>query len=162
MYITCYIFQVIDILLSVEKVPLSVSTSRKAIILISRLQMGISSAKIHKDYLPLLLHGIIGILHNRFCNLWDPAVDCLSVLIGKYKELIWDRFVQFFGNYQSKFLSSCDQLVKLHPEYPKQNGRDNFFIFFNMSLAVIVQSRMQLYLMMIDQCIPFCVCVCVF
>ncbi|XP_039130786.1 LOW QUALITY PROTEIN: small subunit processome component 20 homolog [Dioscorea cayenensis subsp. rotundata] len=120
-------YRVIDILLSVEKVPLSVSTSRKAIILISRLQMGISSAKIHKDYLPLLLHGIIGILHNRFCNLWDPAVDCLSVLIGKYKELIWDRFVQFFGNYQSKFLSSCDQLVKLHPEYPKQNALSDYF-----------------------------------
>ncbi|KAJ0966400.1 hypothetical protein J5N97_027538 [Dioscorea zingiberensis] len=123
-------YKVIDLLLSVEKVPLSVSTSRKAIILISRLQMGMTSAKIHNDYLPLLLHGIIGILHNRFCNLWDPAIDCLSVLIGKYKELIWDRFVQFIGNYQSSFLSSGDQLVKLHPENPKLNALSDYFRLF--------------------------------
>lgn len=94
--------QVLDTLLTVESTPISVSTSRKISIFISRIQMSISSKMVHDDYIPLLLHGIVGILYNRFSDLWPPALDCLAVLVSKHKELVWSRFVQFVATHQSK------------------------------------------------------------
>lgn len=107
---------VIELLLSVEKTPVSIATSRKFVILLSRLQMGITTAKIHNGYLPLVLSGIIGILHNRFGHLWKPSLECLSTLISKYKELVWEKFVHYLGNYQLKFLYPDDQLVNSKAE----------------------------------------------
>ncbi|XP_010938573.1 uncharacterized protein [Elaeis guineensis] len=110
---------VIELLLLAETTPISVSTSRKITILISRIQMGLSSATVNDGYIPLLLYGIIGILHNRFGLLWEPALECLTILIGRYKELVWNIFIQYLGNYQSKFLSSSDQLMKVNLESPQ-------------------------------------------
>lgn len=66
--------------------------------------MSLSSKMVHDDYIAPLLHGIIGILFNRFSDLWTPTLDCLAVLIRKHKELVWDQFVQFIAIHQSKGL----------------------------------------------------------
>lgn len=84
--------------------------------------MGISSAMIDNGYIPLLLYGIIGILHNRCGFLWEPALECLTILIGRYEELVWNIFVQYLGNYQSKFLSFGDQLMKVNLGSPQPNS----------------------------------------
>ncbi|KAM3330839.1 hypothetical protein ACQJBY_027135 [Aegilops geniculata] len=110
---------VVDTLLAVESTPVSVSTSRKIAIFVSRIQMSLSSNTVHDDYIPLLLHGIIGILYNRFSDLWPPALDCLAVLVSKHKELVWSQFIQFIAVCQSKGLTVRNQ-EKLqavsHPE----------------------------------------------
>ncbi|CAL9158827.1 unnamed protein product [Musa hybrid cultivar] len=105
---------VIELLLSVEMTPLSISTSRKIVILLSKLQMSLSSGRINDIYIPLLLNGIIGILHNRFSHIWEPALDCLTILIGRHKELAWNSFVHYLDSCQSKFLCSGNHLVKLN------------------------------------------------
>lgn len=110
---------VLDTLLAVESTPVSVSTSRKIAIFISRIQMSISSNMVHDDYIPLLLHGIIGILYNRFSDLWPPALDCLSVLVSKHKGLVWSQFIEFISIHQSKGLTLKNQEkleAAIHPQ----------------------------------------------
>ncbi|XVF65313.1 hypothetical protein PTKIN_Ptkin09bG0238000 [Pterospermum kingtungense] len=92
---------VLQFLLFVEATPLSVSTSRKVTLLISRIQMGLSAGRIPEAYVPLLLNGIVGIFHNRFSYLWDAASECLSVLISKHTGLVWDKFISFLDKCQS-------------------------------------------------------------
>ncbi|KAF6153049.1 hypothetical protein GIB67_034771 [Kingdonia uniflora] len=101
---------VIQLLLLIETTPLSVSTSRKAVNLISRMQTDLSSGKISEDYIPLVSNGMIGIFHKRFGDLWEPALDCLTVLLTKYIGLVWDKFFLYLEHYQSEFLTSCNQL----------------------------------------------------
>ncbi|XP_073005480.1 uncharacterized protein [Typha latifolia] len=110
---------VIELLLSVETSPLSIATGRKIIILISRIQMSLSSGKINDDYIPLLLNGILGILYNRFSYLWQPALECLAILISNYKDLVWDMFVSYLGTHQAKSLSFGDQLLTLNSGSPQ-------------------------------------------
>ena len=71
--------------------------------------MSLSSNVVHDDYIPLLLHGITGMLYNRFSDLWPPALDCLGVLISKHKELVWSQFIQFIAFHQSKGLTVRSQ-----------------------------------------------------
>ncbi|KAK0579383.1 hypothetical protein LWI29_025507 [Acer saccharum] len=101
---------VIQLLLSIETTPISISTSRKVILLISRIQMSLTTGRIAEAYIPLVLNGIIGILHNRFSYLWSPASECLAVLISKHVELVWNKFVCYFEHCQSIFQTSHDQL----------------------------------------------------
>ncbi|KAL7177187.1 hypothetical protein ACSBR2_030511 [Camellia fascicularis] len=100
---------VLQLLLSIEETPLSVTTSRKVILLISRIQMGLSSTNISEAYLPSVFYGIIGIFHNRFSYLWNPAMECLAVLTSKYFEMVWDIFVQYLQHCEYSFVSSHDQ-----------------------------------------------------
>ncbi|PSS35668.1 Small subunit processome component like [Actinidia chinensis var. chinensis] len=100
---------VLQLLLSIEDTPLSVTTSRKVILTISRIQMGLSAARVPETYLPSVLYGVIGIFHNRFSHLWDPASECLAVLISVYFRMTLDRFVQYLEQCQSNFLASHDQ-----------------------------------------------------
>ncbi|XP_058078049.1 uncharacterized protein LOC131226271 isoform X2 [Magnolia sinica] len=97
---------VIQILLAIEATPLSISTSRKVAVLISKIQMDLAADRISEAYAPVLLNGIIGIFHNRFSHLWEPATECLAVLLNKHAGLVWDRFVQYLGNLQVKYLAS--------------------------------------------------------
>jgi U3 small nucleolar RNA-associated protein 20 len=76
--------------------------------------MSLSSNMVHDDYISPLLHGIIGILYNRFSDLWPPTLDCLAVLIRKHKELVWTQFVKFIAVQQSKDLTLKDN-EKLEP-----------------------------------------------
>ncbi|KAK9281533.1 hypothetical protein L1049_004436 [Liquidambar formosana] len=105
---------VIHLLLSIEATPLSISTSRKAVLLISRIQMGLSAAGIPEPYVTLVLNGIIGIFHNRFSYLWNPAFECLAVLVSKHGGLVWDRFIFYLEQCQSRFLMSHDQAGRVN------------------------------------------------
>lgn len=102
--------------------PLSISTSRKIVNQIFRLQKGLSSGSINHGYMPLVLNGLIGILHNRLSYLWQPASECLSALLGGYQDLVWSRFVQCMEDYQRKFLTSSDQSVKMLSESPQADS----------------------------------------
>ncbi|KAL6615458.1 hypothetical protein ACP70R_037728 [Stipagrostis hirtigluma subsp. patula] len=119
---------VVDTLLAVESTPISVSTSRKIAILISRIQMSLSSEMVHDDYIPPLLHGIIGILYNRFSDLWPSTLDCLAVLVRKHKELVWSQFVQFIAIHQSKGLT-VRSLEKLEAITQPQTILDCFGLY---------------------------------
>ncbi|MBA0664450.1 hypothetical protein Goklo_004447, partial [Gossypium klotzschianum] len=92
---------VLQLLMSIEATPLSISTSRKVTLLISKIQTGLSAGRIPKTYVPLVLNGIIGIFHNRFSYLWDAASECLAVLISKHTGLVWDKFISYFDRFQS-------------------------------------------------------------
>lgn len=87
--------------MTIEATPLSISTSRKVTLLISKIQMGLSAGRIPETYVPLVLNGIIGIFHNRFSYLWDAASECLAVLISKQTGLVWDKFISYFDRCQS-------------------------------------------------------------
>lgn len=148
----CHVInQVIDLLLSVETTPLSLSTSRKIVNLISRLQKGLSSASVNHGYLPLALNGIIGILHNRLSYLWQPASECLAVLLSRYKDIVWDRFVQHIETYQLRVLSSSNQVIRMNPESPQEKSMSHcsftlytvgcFFSFFSKLLYLIWYSE---------------------
>ncbi|XP_062230251.1 uncharacterized protein LOC133927941 isoform X2 [Phragmites australis] len=122
---------VVDTLLAVESTPISVSTCRKIAIFISRIQMNLSSKMVLDDYIPPLLHGIIGILYNRFSDLWPPTLDCLAVLIRKHKELVWSQFVQFIAIHQSKGLTLKNQ-EKLEAATQPQSIFDCFSLYLAM------------------------------
>ncbi|KAA8534172.1 hypothetical protein F0562_031635 [Nyssa sinensis] len=113
---------VLRLLLSTEETPLSITTSRKIILLISRIQMGLSAAKISEIYLPSVLNGIIGILHNRFSYLWNPASECVAVLINKYFGVVWDRYIQYLDQCQSIFASSQEQSDRGNTETCNEPG----------------------------------------
>ncbi|CAN0891198.1 Small subunit processome component 20 homolog [Linum grandiflorum] len=97
---------VLQLLRSIEETPLSSDTSRKVVLLISNIQTDLLAERISKTYLPIVLSGIIGVLHNSFSDLWDPAVECLGVLIEKYINVLWDKFVDYFHQFQTLFLKS--------------------------------------------------------
>ncbi|XP_015574070.2 small subunit processome component 20 homolog [Ricinus communis] len=113
---------VLHLLLSIEATPLSISTSRKVILLISKMQMGLSAGRISKTYIPIVLSGIIGIFHNRFSYLWNPASECLAVLIGENATLVWDKFVHYFEKCLSVFQSSHDKLDGENTELPYKSN----------------------------------------
>ncbi|KAJ3705626.1 hypothetical protein LUZ61_009331 [Rhynchospora tenuis] len=104
---------VVDLLLKIETIPLSIATTRKISILLSRIQMNLSARQIDEEQLLLVLHGVIGVLHNRFSQVWDPAMECLSLLIRSYRDIVWEKFVQYLAVLQNKALSPEDQLGKL-------------------------------------------------
>ncbi|KAL3506473.1 hypothetical protein ACH5RR_031855 [Cinchona calisaya] len=99
---------VLELLLSVEAAGLS-SISRKNELLISRIQMIVSATRIDENYVPALLYGMIGIFHLQLSSLWDPAMECLAVLINQHFGIVWDRYIQYLDCCQSMFLISCDQ-----------------------------------------------------
>ncbi|XP_068649715.1 uncharacterized protein [Aristolochia californica] len=110
---SCNVFQ---LLLSVEATPLSIFTSRQADINISRIERDLSAARISKTDIPITLYGIMGIFHNRFAQLWDSALNCLTSLLGNYVGLIWDIFIQYLEKCQMEFQASCDQIEILSLE----------------------------------------------
>ncbi|KAL5994512.1 hypothetical protein ACLOJK_024565 [Asimina triloba] len=100
---------VIQMLLLIEATPLSIATSRKIVVLISKIQMGLSGDRISKTYAPIVLNGIFGIFHIRFSQLWEPAIECLVILVSKCVGVVWNRFIQYLENFQLKYLASQDQ-----------------------------------------------------
>uniref|UniRef100_A0A2P2MF27 Uncharacterized protein n=1 Tax=Rhizophora mucronata TaxID=61149 RepID=A0A2P2MF27_RHIMU len=99
----------LQLLLLVESTPLSVSTSRKVILLISRIQMGIAAGRISETYIPIVMSGVIGIFHNRFSYIWNPASECLATLIREHTVLVWENLVHYFEQCLSAFLVSSDK-----------------------------------------------------
>ncbi|KAK4388004.1 Small subunit processome component 20, partial [Sesamum angolense] len=100
---------VLNLLRAIEETPFSIATSRRVILLISKIQMGLSAHRIAEQYMPVILNGIIGIFHNRFSYLWNPALECLTVLIRQYSRMVWDRFVKYLEHGQLVFLTSHEQ-----------------------------------------------------
>ncbi|KAK4356825.1 hypothetical protein RND71_022435 [Anisodus tanguticus] len=103
---------VVHLLLLIEETPLSIATSRKVILQISKIQMSLSAGKVAEEYMPVVLSGIIGIFHNRFSNLWNPTLDCIAVLLSQYFGLLWDRYVEYLDHYLSVFLGSHDEAAQ--------------------------------------------------
>ncbi|KAK1375649.1 DRIM domain-containing protein [Heracleum sosnowskyi] len=100
---------------SIEETSLSVTSSRQVILHISKIQMDLIAANILEPYIPVLLYGIVGIFHNRFSYLWNPATECLAELIRRYSGIVWERYIRYVDGCQS-FYTSQDQLVKSIPE----------------------------------------------
>ncbi|ONI16066.1 hypothetical protein PRUPE_3G077100 [Prunus persica] len=123
---TCHVdnqgFNVLPLLLSIESTPLSISTSRKVTLLISRIQMGLSTGRIAEAYLPLILNGMIGIFHNRFSYLWNPTSECLAVLISQNTGLVWERFVHYFEQCLSRFQVSFDQVDEVNSKLTNKSS----------------------------------------
>ncbi|KAL3329329.1 hypothetical protein AABB24_036434 [Solanum stoloniferum] len=103
---------VIHLLLLIEETPLSIATSRKVILLISKIQMSLSAGRVAEEYMPVVLSGIIGIFHNRFSYLWNPTLDCIAVLLSQYFGLLWDSYIEYLDHYLSVFLGSRDEAAQ--------------------------------------------------
>lgn len=71
--------------------------------------MIVSASRIDENYVTALLYGMIGIFHVQLNILWDPAVECLSVIISQHFGVVWDRYIQYLDHCQSMFLISHDQ-----------------------------------------------------
>ncbi|KAI6693975.1 hypothetical protein NL676_021685, partial [Syzygium grande] len=127
---------VLELLLSIETIPLSVSTSRKVILLISKIQTDLSAGRIGESYIPLLLYGIIGIFYNRFSYLWAPALECLAFLISKHVGTVWDIFIRYLKDCQLFFKASRDHLEEVTAELPdKSNGLVERFHLFAIPMV---------------------------
>ncbi|KAJ7955379.1 Small subunit processome component 20-like protein [Quillaja saponaria] len=128
---------VLQLLLSIEMTPLSISTSRQIVLLISRIQMCISTGRISEVYVPLVLNAIVGILHNRFSYLWDPALECLSVLVSRYATHVWDKFVCCLKQCQSVFQMSHNLPDSGNAKLSEQPTDlvDRFKLFVNLASA---------------------------
>ncbi|XP_060178660.1 uncharacterized protein LOC132608895 isoform X2 [Lycium barbarum] len=103
---------VVHLLLLIEETPLSIATSRKVILQISKIQMSLSAGRVAEEYMPVVLSGIIGIFHNRFSYLWNPTLDCIAVLLSQYFGLLWDRYIGYLDHYLSVFLGSHDEAAE--------------------------------------------------
>ncbi|XP_054807809.1 U3 small nucleolar RNA-associated protein 20 isoform X1 [Prosopis cineraria] len=106
---------VLQLLLSIETTPISIATSRCIQRVISKIQMDLSAGRISEVYVPLVLNGLLGILNNRFSYLWNPALECLAVLISQHFALVWDNFVCYLERCQliSQTFSVVDHCVNV-------------------------------------------------
>ncbi|RHN69146.1 hypothetical protein MtrunA17_Chr3g0121561 [Medicago truncatula] len=94
------------VLLSIETTPVSISTSRSIQRLISKIQMDLSAGRIANVYAPLVLSGLFGILNNQFSYLWDPVLECISVLVSLYFSLVWNTLIDYLERCQATRESS--------------------------------------------------------
>ncbi|KAK6117565.1 hypothetical protein DH2020_048693 [Rehmannia glutinosa] len=115
---------VLNLLRSIEETALSISTSRKVILLISKIQMSLSAQRVAYEYMPVVLNGIIGIFHNRFSYLWNPALECLTILIGQYFRLVWSKYIKYLDHCQSVFLASTHQSGGGGNDSNKDSGKE--------------------------------------
>ncbi|XP_057768678.1 uncharacterized protein LOC130988750 [Salvia miltiorrhiza] len=97
---------VLRLLSSVEETAISIATSCTVIRRISKLQTSLSAHRVADQYIIAALNGIFGILHNRFSDIWNPALECLNVLVGQYFGIVWTRYINYLEHCQSDFLAS--------------------------------------------------------
>ncbi|KAG9136707.1 hypothetical protein Leryth_004489 [Lithospermum erythrorhizon] len=102
---------VVRLLLLIEATPLSVASSRKVVLLISKLQMLVSATRMSRHYIPLVLSGIFGIFHNRFSIIWDPALECLAVLVEKHSLMLWEKYAHYLNHSVSTCFLDHEQLA---------------------------------------------------
>lgn len=77
--------------------------------------MSLRARRVADQYILAALNGILGILHNRFSYIWDPALECLTFLVGQYFGIVWNKYIDYLEHCQSEFLASHHQ----------HNGSDN-------------------------------------
>lgn len=123
---------VLELLLSIEVTGLS-SISRKNELLISRIQMIISTTRVDETYVPALLYGMIGIFNMQLSNLWDLAMDCLAVLISKHFEIVWDRYIQYLDHFLSLSVITGNQYGRSGAE--SVNEFSDLTGYFNSSVS---------------------------
>lgn len=105
--------------------------------------MDLAAGRISETYIPLVLNGVLGIFHNRFSYLWNPASECLAVLISKHVGFVWNKLVRYFQHCQSIFQISQDELDKPSFKLPDKSAGmlklifaiilvlfEGFFLFF--------------------------------
>nr|GEV01026.1 hypothetical protein [Tanacetum cinerariifolium] len=121
---------VLHLLLTIEATPLSIATSRTVIRLITKIQMELSTGRICKAYIPLVFNSIIGVFHNRFNYLWNPAIECFAVLVGHndYRELVWETCLKFLDKCVSNFISPQEHSEKVNSEI--DDSRDDLLSCF--------------------------------
>ncbi|KAL6493967.1 hypothetical protein OROGR_031876 [Orobanche gracilis] len=119
---------VLNLLRAIEEIPLSIETSRKVIIPISKIQTNLSSHRVADQYMPVVLNGLIGIFHNRFSSFWDPALECLTVLVGQYFRLVWDGFIKCLDHCQSVILAPDHQHGEGDTDIDKETGLVGCFV----------------------------------
>ncbi|XP_022025733.1 small subunit processome component 20 homolog isoform X2 [Helianthus annuus] len=123
---------VLHSLLAIEATSLSIATSRKVVLLISKIQMDLSAKRIHDAYIPLVFNAVIGIFHNRFNYLWNPAMECFVVLVNDYPSPVWETCMKFLDKCVSNFASyrahSDQDNSELHGSHDDLLGCFNQFV----------------------------------
>lgn len=94
------------LLLSIEQTPISIATSRKLTLLVSRIRTCLAAPGTPEVYVLPALYGSIGLLYNQFMDLSNSTVECLSAMIITYPGLLWDRFIEIFERCQTSFLKA--------------------------------------------------------
>ncbi|KAL8136927.1 hypothetical protein V2J09_002928 [Rumex salicifolius] len=107
---------VLQLLLSIEETPASVHTSRKLTLLVSRIQTELSGGKIPKDYIPVVMKGVVGIFHNQFRDLSISALECLAVLLDKYYQSVWDSFLLIFEKFLNYFSGTSHEDIDINAD----------------------------------------------
>lgn len=103
--------------------------------------MALSAGRIAEAYVPLLLNGMIGVFHNRFSYIWNPACECLAVSISNHVGLVWERFLSYFVQVLSTFQASNDQVVKMNAE-SSSNPSGMLQCVFMLYMHIFLWSRM--------------------
>lgn len=68
--------------------------------------MDLSAGRIANVYAPLVLSGLFGILNNQFSYLWNPVLECISVLVSLYFSLVWNTLIDYLERCQATRESS--------------------------------------------------------
>ncbi|KAL3622254.1 hypothetical protein CASFOL_033665 [Castilleja foliolosa] len=138
---------VLNLLRSIEETAVSIGTSRKVIILISKIQTSLAARRVADHYMPVILNGIIGIFHNRFDYLSTPALECLTILVGQYFRLVWSGYIKYLDHCQSVFIASNHQLGEGDSDSNKDTGLVGCFnadisTLFDSTPCITVLSRL--------------------
>ncbi|KAL9664606.1 hypothetical protein QQ045_020011 [Rhodiola kirilowii] len=107
---------VVRLLRSIEESPLSISTSRGIILLISKVEKSLAAEGIPKIHVTLAFYGLLGVLHNRFMHFWIPTTKCLAFIIGKYPGVVIESFLSYLDQCQSSFSAPISQVNSGHTE----------------------------------------------
>ncbi|KAH9571646.1 hypothetical protein CY35_02G105300 [Sphagnum magellanicum] len=96
--------QVIQQLKAVEEAPLSLENCRQSSLILARIKVDVCAGRTPAAYILLLVHGMIGVLRNRFALLWDAAMDSLAGVVDSHGSIAWDQLLMYLQNFQELFL----------------------------------------------------------
>lgn len=102
-YISLHL-QVIQQLKAVEEAPLSLENCRQSSLILARIKVDVCAGRTPAAYILLLVHGMIGVLRNRFALLWDAAMDSLAGVVDSHGSIAWDQLLMYLQNFQELFL----------------------------------------------------------
>lgn len=120
-------------LLAIEATSLSIATSRKVILLITKIQMDLSAGRICRAYIPLVFNAIIGIYHNQFNYLWNPAMECFAALVSHYFGLVWEICMKYLDKRVSNLILHQERSDRGNSEL--FDKRDDLLSCFNAFVA---------------------------
>nr|XP_043629943.1 small subunit processome component 20 homolog [Erigeron canadensis] len=115
--------------LDIENTSLSIATSRKVVLLITRIQADLKAGRICEAYIPLVFYSIVGIFHNRFNLLWHPATECFALLVSNYHKLVWELCVKYLEKCVSIFVSHQEHSDRCNGEL--HDSHDDLSSWFN-------------------------------